>query len=171
MPEVVRVRRDVSCVPPGSRRRLPERAGVRTFAIMSTPPLDAAARRARIDQAIADADWSRIHARVVAYAFARCRSRALAEDLAQGAIRCVLDPAYAEWDPQKQPSLARFLGSVVNGLLRNERVRASWKRDVVLDDEPGRRLADARGFSEDLAADRDRCKRSLELLRARLHTK
>lgn len=178
MPDAVRVRWDVEGVPPASRRRaraperLLERARVRTFASMSAAPaLDAAARRARIDEAIAGADWSRLYARLVAYAFARCRSRALAEDLAQGAIRCVLDPAYAEWDPHTQPSLARFLGSVVNGLLRNDRVRARSKRDLVLDDESSARLVDARGFSENVAADRERCERGIALVRARLQAK
>jgi hypothetical protein len=168
MPEAVRVRWDVEHVPPASRR------GVRgrTLACVSaSPAFDVAARRARIDDAIRGVDWSRIHARLLAFAFARCRSRERAEDLAQGAIRCVLDPAYAEWDPQAQPNLVRFLGSIVNRNLWNERQSARSKRDVALDDESSARLPDARGFSETAAADRDRCARGIALLRVRLQTK
>jgi len=180
MPEAVRVRWGVEHVPPGARRvahervldRLPDEGALRTFAGMSSAPaLDVAARRARIDEALRGADWKSIHQRVSAYAFARCRSRALAEDLSQEAIRCVLDPVYAEWDPQKQPSLVRLLGSIVNRNLWNERQRARSQREVTLDDESRPDVPDAHGFSERVAIDRDRFHRAVDLLRARFESK
>lgn len=78
------------------------------------------------DEVLEGQDWNRVFQRLTLYTYRRLGSRAtidLAQDVAAEAIRQFLDPDYAEWDQEKEPSLQRRLGSIVNGLLRN------WRRD------------------------------------------
>jgi DNA-directed RNA polymerase specialized sigma24 family protein len=78
------------------------------------------------DELLEGVDWNKRFQRLVVYARRRLGSNVPleeAEDVAGEAIRRFLDPHYAGWDPEREPSLERHLGSIVNGLLRN-RIRA-----------------------------------------------
>jgi DNA-directed RNA polymerase specialized sigma24 family protein len=118
-----------------------------------------------------DQDWAVIKVRLFDFAKYRSKSPALAEDLAQAAIMRV----YAHdstWDPAKEPDLLRYLMSVVNSLLWNERQSAASKRTTSMTGK--RRLAvaeavaDPQAFSEDKAADTDLFTRRMTLLTERM---
>ena len=129
--------------------------------------------RARdVDALLAGQDWGAVYSAVVKYAFHRTRRRSweLAEDLAQEAIRRVLDPAYVDWDPVKEPAIERHLGSIVNSLVANRTRAASTVRErsfapaAALWSKP----IDARPTPEE-ALEREALEvRALALLRARV---
>ncbi len=133
-------------------------------------------------RALLDAqDWSDLHARLYAFALARCASRtkaqvevrAQAKDLVQEAIARVY-AAESKWDPDAEPNLQRYLMSVINGLLSNERSRAAAKRNVSLSKEAPRggkcseAVADARALPEEVVVKTDLFARRLALLEERL---
>lgn len=71
-------------------------------------------------------DWPDIYKRLTLFAYQRLDQQdperaARAQDLAAEAISRFFDDSYAGWDPQVHPSLLIYLGSVINGLLINER--------------------------------------------------
>lgn len=71
-------------------------------------------------------DWPDLYKRLTLFAYHRLDSReperaARAQDLAAEAISRFFDDSYAGWDPKVHPSLIVYLGSVINGLLINER--------------------------------------------------
>jgi hypothetical protein len=71
-------------------------------------------------------DWRRTYEQLVAYG--RRRHRLLLEDaqqVAQEAIRRFFDPTYLGYDSELHGSVLRFLGSIVNGIVSNERQRGS----------------------------------------------
>jgi DNA-directed RNA polymerase specialized sigma24 family protein len=123
-----------------------------------------------IDELLAKQDWGAVHAAVTEFAYSRTHSWDDAEELSQEAITRVLDPAYRAWDPEKEPSLVRHLGSIVNSLLANRRNTRSlsqqrayapdarvWATRVDPAPTPAHRLE-----SKELAA------RAIELLRVRV---
>lgn len=121
-------------------------------------------------------DWGDIHARVLDFATYRVgdkTSNARAEDLTQAAIARVY--AYdSKWDPAKEPDLTRFLMSVVNSLLANERTSAREQRNVSFSDpksptarralRAAQRVSDPRAHSEAEHVDHDLLARRLTLL-------
>jgi hypothetical protein len=131
-------------------------------------PMSENPNRVRLDEA----DWGEIHARLLAFATFRCRpDGALARDLVQGAITSV----YAhdsKWNPEKDPDLLRYLMSVVNSQLANERARASATRTSSMSAprtlSAAHRVGDAQAFSEEKAEEHDLLHRRMTLLRERL---
>jgi DNA-directed RNA polymerase specialized sigma24 family protein len=116
-------------------------------------------------------DWATIKLRLFDFAKYRSRSAALAEDLVQTAIMRV----YAHdstWDPAKEPELLRYLMSVVNSILWNERTRASSTRTTSMSGKrqlsAAEAVADPQAFSEDKAADTDLITRRMTLLTLRM---
>lgn len=131
--------------------------------------MDETTYRARLDEQ----DWGEVHARLLDFAAHRCgkKNEAQAKDLAQQAIARVF--AYdSKWDPEREPDLVRYLMSVVNSLLWNERTSHATRRRASLADPKTRRAAegvvDPRAFSEDAAAEQDLFARRLSLLRERM---
>jgi DNA-directed RNA polymerase specialized sigma24 family protein len=123
--------------------------------------------RALLDQQ----DWSDVSARLVAFASYRAGSPALGKDLAQEAVTRVY--AYeSKWDPKKDPDLARYLMSVVNSLLANERSSAAGQRTSSIETKRVQRAAmkvsDPQAVSEDKLADTDLFTRRLTLLTERM---
>jgi DNA-directed RNA polymerase specialized sigma24 family protein len=104
-------------------------------AAMTEDDRASSARRASVDAILKSQDWGRIHAQLVASAKARTKSPAMAEDLAQEAIRRVLDPNWEPWDPEKEPSLPQFLMRIVSRLVSNERTHSRAHREIVMDRE------------------------------------
>ena len=116
-------------------------------------------------------DWSDVYARLVAFASHRAGSPALGKDLAQEAITRVY--AYeSKWDPEKDPDLVRYLMSVVNSLLANERTSAAGRRTSSIEPKRTQRAAmkvsDPQAVSEDKLADTDLFARRLALLTERM---
>ena len=88
-----------------------------------------------------DQAWPEIYAALYAFALYRSRSKVDAKDLAQRAIARVY--AYdSKWDPQKEPLLLKYLMSVVNTLLSNERTSAAAQRNVSMSLEGARASAE-----------------------------
>jgi DNA-directed RNA polymerase specialized sigma24 family protein len=116
-------------------------------------------------------DWGDIHARLLDFATHRTKPDALAKDLVQDAISRVY--AYEwKWDPAKEPDLVRYLMSVVNGLLANERTSAASRRTKSMSAKRGRAAAEAvrddAAFSETRAVEHDLFTRRMTLLTERL---
>lgn len=79
------------------------------------------------------ADWKIISKQLALYAQRRLGGKMdRANEIAQEAITQVFDPAYVRWDPEKQ-SLEEHLGSVVNGLVINDKRKRRKRRTI--DDE------------------------------------
>jgi DNA-directed RNA polymerase specialized sigma24 family protein len=114
-------------------------------------------------------DWGEIHLRLVDFAESRCGKAEQADDLAQGAIARVFAHD-SKWDPAKEPDVVRYLMSVVNSLLANERRSAAEKRNVRLEKSKreAERVVDDRSFSEDKLAEVTLFERRMALLRLRL---
>src|SRR5690349_3411930 len=106
-------------------------------------------------------DWGEIYLRLYDFAEHRCKSASQAKDLAQEAIGRVF--AYdSGWDPAKEPNVLRYLMSVVNSLLANERRSHAATRTSSLEDPRAARAAraalrvpDPRAPSENQIADQD----------------
>jgi hypothetical protein len=118
-------------------------------------------------------DWGDIHARLLDFALARCgkHGRAQAKDLAQSAIMRVY--AYdSKWDPAKEPELLRYLMSVVNSLLANERTSYAARKNVTMHAGKGKRAAalaaDEQAWGEKAAVEEDLVSRRLALLGERM---
>jgi DNA-directed RNA polymerase specialized sigma24 family protein len=79
-----------------------------------------------VETLLAGQDWAAITERLVLYARGRLGGRSVetAKEIVQEALTRLWDPAYSDWDPMKEPSLLRHLGSVVNGIVRNLNVAA-----------------------------------------------
>lgn len=95
-------------------------------------------------------DWADVSFRLVAYARRRLGKKASpgdAEDLAQAAVARLFDPSKKGWDPDVEPDLFRFLGSVVNGLLVDRR----RKRREVLGSDGDREEAPTQDAETELA--------------------
>lgn len=80
-------------------------------------------------------DWSEVAKRLTLYAWRRLERLGmgrcdLAEDFAFEAIRRHLDEQYVDWDRERYPTLLEFLGSQVNGLIRNHLRKFSTNREV-----------------------------------------
>ncbi len=78
-------------------------------------------------------DDEHLRKRIVAYAWKVTGNRADMRDLAQEAMARAIDPARSPWDPAKQPDLFLYLGSIINGIVRNRR-RAEERHPVDLVD-------------------------------------
>lgn len=79
-------------------------------------------------------DWGDVAKRLTLYAWRRLERlgmarRDLAEDFAFEAIRRHLDDRYVDWDRERYPTLLDFLGSQVNGLIRNHLRKFSTQRE------------------------------------------
>ena len=78
--------------------------------------------------------WGEVYKRLTLYAFRRLERigmacPVLAQDLASEAIRRHLDPGYADWDREAYPALLLWLGSVVNGMVRNHMRKQAYQRE------------------------------------------
>jgi DNA-directed RNA polymerase specialized sigma24 family protein len=131
--------------------------------------MDEKTYRARLDAQ----DWGDVHARLLDFAGHRCgkRNKAQAQDLAQQAIARVY--AYdSKWDPEKEPDLVRYLMSVVNSLLWNERTSHAAQKSVSIEQKKTQRaamqVADPQAWNADTAAENDLFNRRLTLLRERM---
>jgi len=116
-------------------------------------------------------DWGDLYARLLDFATHRCKPDALAKDVTQEAITRVF--AYdSNWDPTKEPDLLRYLMSVVNSLLANERTSAAAKRtDSMSRKRPlaaAEAVGDPQAFSETKAVENDLLTRRMTLLTERL---
>jgi DNA-directed RNA polymerase specialized sigma24 family protein len=117
-------------------------------------------------------DWGELHSRLVDFADHRCgkRAEAQARDLAQAAITRVYSYE-SKWDPAKEPDLLRFLMSVVNSLLANERTSAAARTTrSVSSPKTGReasKVADARPLPDEQLAGADLLSRRMTLLHER----
>ena len=109
------------------------------MSLPDTEPLSAAA----YDDLLAQQDWASLSKRLTAFAFRKLgkTSPADAEDAAQAAIRQVFDPRYQRWSPRKQPDLFLFLGSLVNGILSNQRRLKRTKVETLYEQEDLEELA------------------------------
>jgi DNA-directed RNA polymerase specialized sigma24 family protein len=106
----------------------------------------------RAAPALDTADWKAVSKRLFAYALRRHRlSPEDAEQIAQEAIRRFFDPAYSRYAPEAHGDVLRFLGSVVNGIVvnqrrrRHERPASTFALDALIDSAPSPedRAADA----------------------------
>jgi hypothetical protein len=71
-----------------------------------------------------------VYKQLVVYASRRHRLEPEdAKQVAQEALRRFFDPEYADWDPEKYPTILRFLGSIVNGIVSDMRKRARFASD------------------------------------------
>lgn len=76
--------------------------------------------------AVVGIDWRTIHKRLFTFAVRRHRlSPDDADEVVQQAILRFLDPAYVAYDPAVHGDVLRFLGSIVNSLVANQRRRPS----------------------------------------------
>lgn len=76
--------------------------------------------------AVVAIDWRTIHKRLFTFAVRRHRlSPDDADEVVQQAILRFLDPAYVAYDPAVHGDVLRFLGSIVNSLVANQRRRPS----------------------------------------------
>jgi len=72
-----------------------------------------------------------VRLRLEAFASARARSLVDPMDLVDAAIAKVIDPHGSPWDPSAGKSFVDHVGSVINGLVINERRRARGRYEVV----------------------------------------
>jgi len=87
------------------------------------------------DQEIERHDWDDVSRRLTAYARWRLgwnANIADAEEIAQEAIRIVLDPAFREYDPAKE-DLMWHLQSNVNGIINNRREKKALSNERLRD--------------------------------------
>ena len=89
--------------------------------------------RAAVDALLRKQDWGRIHAELVEFALRRVKGKDRADDLAQEAIRRVLDANWEPWDPVAKPSLLEFLMGIVNRIVSNERSGHRVHRELAMD--------------------------------------
>jgi DNA-directed RNA polymerase specialized sigma24 family protein len=113
--------------------------------------------------------WGDIYPRLVDFATHRSGSKARGEDLAHQAIARVY--AYdSKWDPEKEPKLLRYLMSVVNSVLANERKSAAERKNLSMEAHPKRlaKMKDERAPSADRIVDNDLYARRIALLQQML---
>jgi hypothetical protein len=119
----------------------------------------------RLGAALEAQDWGAIMKSLTLFA-ARRGGRKIsndrAVDFAQEAIRRVLDPDYADWDPERETLLVH-LGGIVNSLIWSHRQRASTRREI--GDHDDAESADPTQ-SEDRLSARDTGRKLLSALRA-----
>lgn len=84
-------------------------------------------------------DWDDITKRLLVYVKHRLGNRGSlqdAEDITNAAIMHLFDPDYADWNPDKEPDVMRYLGSLVNGAVashgRREQLRGSREPELLL---------------------------------------
>ena len=101
----------------------------------------------RVEELLAEQDWDAITTQLVAFAFRRLHRRSLetAKEIAQEAITRIWDRGYKAWNPEEQPSLLEHLGSVVNGIIRNQYTAAGTRAEYLREPERIARLADKTG--------------------------
>ncbi len=94
----------------------------------------AGAIRAKLDAV----DWADVIPKVTLYAHRRLgrslQAKERAKELVQDAITQLYDPARVRWDAESEPDIAYVLCGLVNGLVMNERRRASRTREQVVED-------------------------------------
>jgi DNA-directed RNA polymerase specialized sigma24 family protein len=75
-------------------------------------------------------DWGEMFVRLYAYGTGKMRMNpADAEQIAQEALLRFVDPKYASWDREKEPSLLRHLGSIFNGVARDMRTKKAFNQE------------------------------------------
>lgn len=117
-------------------------------------------------------DWPDLYKRLTLFAYHRLDSReperaARAQDLAAEAISRFFDDSYAGWDPKVHPSLIVYLGSVINGLLINER-RLQQRHQAATPELERLSARDPVKTPEQQALRREQLQLALTSLRARL---
>jgi DNA-directed RNA polymerase specialized sigma24 family protein len=140
----------------------------------SVPPTP---RFAANSAALGAVDWSTFRKTLVAFAYSLCRNRAMADDLAQEAVRRLLAAA-TEWDAGAEPDPLRFAMGAVKSILWGERTSDYARKSVPLDpsaknEPPDESLhpPDPRALTEDRFADLDLFSRRLAFARNHLAAK
>jgi DNA-directed RNA polymerase specialized sigma24 family protein len=100
---------------------------------MAAPPDPAAAPpRAVVDAALRKVAWASVYPRVLAFAIARTKSKARAEDLTQDAIRAVYDHELRAWNPVAAPDILPVLLGIVRRNLSNERASGRVHHEITV---------------------------------------
>ncbi len=133
-------------------------------------------RFAAVTAALRGIDWASFRKQLVAFAFSRCRKRDEAQDLAQEAMRRLIEPT-TTWDPATQDA-ATFARTVITSRLANERTSAEARTTIPLDpsaknEPPDESLhaPDPRALTEGRFADVDLFSRRLAFARNHLAAK
>ncbi len=128
-------------------------------------PHGKSAIRARLDAE----KWDKTYPRLRAFAAGRCRSDAMGADLVNEALARIYAPDCA-WDPAKEPSVERYLMSVVNSLRINEITSAAVQRNVHIDKvrHAAERVRDDAAPVDEVLSREQIYTRRITLLRARL---
>jgi DNA-directed RNA polymerase specialized sigma24 family protein len=123
--------------------------------------------------AFTGSDWASFRKQLVAFAFSRCRRHDEAQDLAQEAMRRLIEPT-TTWDPAAEDA-ASFARTVITSRLANERTSAEARTTIPLDpsgkkEPPDESLhpPDPRALTEDRFAELDLSARRLAFVRNRL---
>ena len=150
---------------------------------MNSEPSVTSRDPAAFARAVRGIEWGKVYAQLHRFALNRCKRKEMAQDLAQEAVRRVIDSTISPWDPAKEPDPARLLMSIVNSLLANDRTSARATRNVPMTDtgrsgdEANRKVTrnlefkDERAFSEETFTTNDLFARRLALLETRLADK
>ena len=84
---------------------------------------------------ITKAEWIVLRERLVKFAFSRTRLHERADDLAQEAMRRVLDDHWEPWNPATHPDILRYMMSIVNREIANKRSMAATHREIAMASE------------------------------------
>ena len=141
----------------------------RFLVVASARVMDEPRDRRAIRKLLDDAEWDRIYPRLVAFATSRVQSLALGKDLAHEAVARVYSHD-STWDPAKHPDLERYLMSLVNSKLANDRSSAAAQRNVSIDQvrASAERVKDSEAPADEQLANAQIFARRMEMLRERL---
>jgi DNA-directed RNA polymerase specialized sigma24 family protein len=77
-------------------------------------------------------NWAALTKDLTLYAFSLCKDRDMAEDVAQEALRRMIDTTSA-WDPEVEPDPRRYALNCAKSIVWNERHSAAARKNVPLD--------------------------------------
>jgi DNA-directed RNA polymerase specialized sigma24 family protein len=112
--------------------------------------------------------------KLFAHAYSLTRNEEDANDLGQQAMARVIDPDDSPWDPDKQPNLLLYMGSLMNGIMSNRRRGerrhpTSSYESASYESEPEPAAAEPSGLERiERAEEAARMQRRVDLLRQRL---